>query len=70
MSERPQLLFYQDILESGTAIQSYVQGMTCDAFVQGSAVGALLAMLLIKRVAGEVVESISLMEYDNLIASA
>ena len=34
MSERPQRLYCQDILESGTAIQSYVQGMTCDAFVQ------------------------------------
>jgi len=34
MSERPQLLYCQDILESGTAILSYVQGMTCDAFVQ------------------------------------
>lgn len=33
MSERPQLLYCQDILESGAAIQSYVQGMTCDAFV-------------------------------------
>ena len=34
MSERPQLLYYQDILDSGSAILSYVQGMTCDAFVQ------------------------------------
>jgi len=34
MSERSQLLYCQDILESGTAIQSYVQGTTCDAFVQ------------------------------------
>lgn len=34
MSERPQLLYCQDILESGMAIQSYVQGLTCDAFVQ------------------------------------
>lgn len=34
MSERPQLLYCQDILESGSAIQSYVQGVTCDAFVQ------------------------------------
>ena len=34
MSERPQLLYCQDIIESGTAIQSYVQGMTCDTFVQ------------------------------------
>ena len=34
MSERPQLLYCQDILESGAAIQSYVQGMTCEAFVQ------------------------------------
>jgi len=34
MSERPQLLYCQDILESGAAIQSYVQGMTFDAFAQ------------------------------------
>lgn len=34
MSERPQLLYCQDIIESGTAIQSYVQGMSCDTFVQ------------------------------------
>lgn len=34
MSERPQRLYCQDILESGMAIQSYVQGLTCDAFVQ------------------------------------
>ena len=34
MSERPQLLYCQDILESGTAIQSYVQDLTCDTFVQ------------------------------------
>lgn len=34
MSERPQLLYCQDIIESGTAIQSYVQGVTCDAFVK------------------------------------
>ena len=34
MSERPQLLYCQDILESGSAIQSYVQGMACEAFVQ------------------------------------
>jgi len=34
MSERPQLLYCQDILESGSAIQSYVQGMTCDEFTQ------------------------------------
>ncbi len=34
MSERPQLLYCQDILESGTAIQTYVQGLTCDTFVQ------------------------------------
>lgn len=34
MSERPQLLYCQDILESGTAILSYVHGVTCDAFVQ------------------------------------
>ncbi len=33
MSERPQLLYCQDVLESGVAIQSYVLGMTCDAFV-------------------------------------
>lgn len=34
MPERPQLLYCQDILESGSAIQSYVQGMTFDAFIQ------------------------------------
>ena len=34
MSERPSLLYCQDILESGTAIQSYVQDITFDAFVQ------------------------------------
>jgi len=34
MSERSQLLYCQDILESGSAIQSYVRGMTCAAFVQ------------------------------------
>jgi len=34
MSERPQLLYCQDILDSGAAIQSYVQGLTCDTFVQ------------------------------------
>jgi uncharacterized protein with HEPN domain len=34
MSERPQLLYCQDILESGEAIQSYVQGMAIDVFVQ------------------------------------
>ena len=34
MSERPQLLYCQDILESGSAIQSYVKGMTCDSFAQ------------------------------------
>lgn len=34
MSERPQLLYCQDILESGSAILSYVQGMTCDTFVR------------------------------------
>ena len=34
MSERPQLLSCQDILDSGAAIQSYVQGITFDAFVQ------------------------------------
>lgn len=33
MSERPQFLYCRDILESGTAIQSYVQSMTCDTFV-------------------------------------
>jgi len=31
MSERSQLLYCQDILESGAAILSYVQGITCDA---------------------------------------
>ena len=34
MSERPQLLYCQDILDSGAAIQSYVQGITFDSFVQ------------------------------------
>ncbi len=34
MSERPQLLYCQDILESGSAIQSYIQGITCDVFIQ------------------------------------
>lgn len=34
MSERPQLLYCQDILESGVAIQSYVKGVTYDGFVQ------------------------------------
>jgi uncharacterized protein with HEPN domain len=34
MSERPQLLYCHDILESGAAIQSYVQGITFDAFVR------------------------------------
>lgn len=34
MSERPQLLYCQDILESGAAILSYVQGIACDAFIQ------------------------------------
>jgi uncharacterized protein with HEPN domain len=33
MSERPQLLYCQDILDSGTAILTYVQGITCDGFV-------------------------------------
>jgi len=33
MSERPQLLYCQDILESGAAIMSYVQGVLFDAFV-------------------------------------
>ncbi|HIJ95031.1 MAG TPA: DUF86 domain-containing protein [Desulfuromonadales bacterium] len=33
MPERPQLLYCQDILEAGTAIRSYVQGVTCDDFV-------------------------------------
>lgn len=37
MSERPQLLYCQDILESGTAIQSYVKGLTREAFVQDHA---------------------------------
>ncbi|MEI6206574.1 MAG: DUF86 domain-containing protein [Desulfuromonadales bacterium] len=32
MSERPQLLYCQDILDSGTAIQSYVQEVTFYAF--------------------------------------
>jgi uncharacterized protein with HEPN domain len=34
MSDRPQLLYCQDILESGAAIQSYVQGITFDEFMQ------------------------------------
>lgn len=34
MSERPQLLYCQDILDSGAAILSYVQGISYDAFVQ------------------------------------
>jgi len=34
MSERPHLLYCQDILESGSAILSYVQGITFDVFVQ------------------------------------
>lgn len=34
MSNRSQLLYCQDILESGAAIQSYVQDVTCDVFVQ------------------------------------
>jgi len=34
MSERPQLLYCQDILDSGAAILSYVQGITRDAFIQ------------------------------------
>lgn len=33
MSERPQLLYCQDILESGAAILSYVQDITYDTFV-------------------------------------
>jgi len=32
MSERPQLLYCQDILDSGAAILSYVQGISFDAF--------------------------------------
>jgi uncharacterized protein with HEPN domain len=32
MSERPYYLYCQDILESGTAIQSYVKGISFDAF--------------------------------------
>ncbi len=34
MSERPQFLYCQDILDSGHAIQSYVHGLTYDAFVR------------------------------------
>ncbi len=34
MSERPQLLYCQDILDSGSAIRTYVQDIACDAFVQ------------------------------------
>jgi len=33
MPERPQLLYCQDILDSGDAILSYVRGMTCGTFV-------------------------------------
>ena len=32
MSERPLLLYCQDILDSGSAILSYVQGVTFDGF--------------------------------------
>jgi uncharacterized protein with HEPN domain len=32
MSDRPQLLYCQDILDSGTAIISYVQGISFAAF--------------------------------------
>ncbi len=32
MSERPLLLYCQDILDSGSAILSYVQGVTFDVF--------------------------------------
>lgn len=34
MSERPQLLYCRDILESGSAILTYVQNVTCDQFVR------------------------------------
>jgi len=34
MSERTQRLYCQDILESGAAISTYVQGITCDVFIQ------------------------------------
>ena len=34
MSERPQLLYCQDILDSGAAILSYVLGIPFDVFVQ------------------------------------
>ncbi|MBT0651686.1 HepT-like ribonuclease domain-containing protein [Geomobilimonas luticola] len=34
MSERPQLLYSQDILDAGAAIQSYVQGITFAEFVR------------------------------------
>lgn len=34
MSERPQLLYCQDILDSGSAILTYVQGLNCEAFVR------------------------------------
>jgi uncharacterized protein with HEPN domain len=33
MSERPQLMYCQDILDSGAAILSYVDGVAYDAFV-------------------------------------
>jgi uncharacterized protein with HEPN domain len=34
MSERPISLYCQDILDSGAAIQSYVQGVTLDTFTR------------------------------------
>jgi uncharacterized protein with HEPN domain len=34
MSERSMLLYLQDILDSGTAIQSYVEGCAFDLFVR------------------------------------
>jgi uncharacterized protein with HEPN domain len=34
MSERAMFLYLQDILDSGTAIQSYVEGCTFDLFVR------------------------------------
>lgn len=34
MSERPQRLYCQDILDAGSAILTYVQGISYDAFAQ------------------------------------
>ncbi|OQX16463.1 MAG: hypothetical protein BWK76_11605 [Desulfobulbaceae bacterium A2] len=34
MSERLQRLYCQDILEAGAAIQSYIEGIGCETFIQ------------------------------------